>query len=548
MRLKQTFIRFRICGFLGRPGVKLLFGLSASAIIAGFTALPGVAHAQLRDVFQAPNFVNEGIHKTFAGEIGAGRGDVFTAGSSLYIIGRDPFRAVRRGRQVFQRKFLLREGLWDDQRTGNIAADPNIGAGLADSCAGCHGRPRGSAGHGGNTFTRPDSRDARHLFGLGLQEMLADEVTAELRAIRADAIALARSTRMAQTVGMFSEKGLSYGEITVRPSGNIDYSGLEGIATDLRVRPFLAQGGAISIREMVVGELKAEMGLEAPDTDLLIASRGGRVVTPSGMVLDGHADNIAAPPVSTPSQDGDGDGKTNEIPLAIVDYFESYLTNSFEPAIGQVSVEAQLGRAVFTQIGCSSCHIPNLPIDTDRRIVDVDTAFDPVTGGPFNGLFATITSLVAPSASAARGLPPLQPPARGGFLVRNVFTDFTRHDVGPAFYERNFDGSLQTTLMTTPLWGVATTAPYGHDGRSVTVEQAILRHGGDAQFSRDIYAALSRDNQLWVLDFLSTLELYPPEDTASNLQPADPTAANFPQNGHGAVSLTSLFLNPRDLE
>ena len=45
-----------------------------------------------------------------------------------------------------------------------------------------------------------------------------------------------------------------------------------------------------------------------------------------------------------------------------------------------------------------------------------------------------------------------------------------------------------------------------------------------------------------------SLELYPPEDTASTLQPADPTAANFPQSGHGAVSLTSLFLNPRDLE
>ncbi len=103
-------------------------------------------------------------------------------------------------------------------------------------------------------------------------------------------------------------------------------------------------------------------------------------------------------------------------------------------------------------------------------------------------------------------------------------------------------------LMTTPLWGVATTAPYGHDGRSATVEQAILRHGGEAEFSRDIYASLSRDNQLWVLDFLGSLELYPPEDTASNLQPADPTAAAFPQTGHGAISVTSLFLNPRDLE
>jgi hypothetical protein len=52
-----------------------------------------------------------------------------------------------------------------------------IGAGLADSCATCHGRPRGSAGFGGNVVTRPDSRDAPHLFGAGLKEMLADEIS-----------------------------------------------------------------------------------------------------------------------------------------------------------------------------------------------------------------------------------------------------------------------------------------------------------------------------------------------------------------------------------
>jgi len=524
---------------------------SGAALIIGLVvADSGRALAQLRDVFQAPNPINEGIHKTFAAEIGAGRGDANTAGSSLFIIARDPFRAVRRGRQVFQRKFLLRDGLGNDGRQGAIAADPTIGAGLADSCAGCHGRPRGSPGHGGNTFTRPDSRDARHLFGLGLQEMIADETTAELRAMRADAAAVARSTHMAQTVELVTSKGLSYGEIVVRPNGSVNVSALDGVDADLRVRPFEAQGGSFSIREMVVDELAAEMGLEAPDVDLLAASRGGRVTTPSGLVLDGRADRIDAPPVSSPAQDGDQDGKVNEIPVAIVDYLESYLLNSFPPGIGTPTQEAVLGRAIFTQIGCVSCHIPNLPIDRDRRIVDVDTAFDAVNGGPFNGLFATVTSLVAGPAAALHPppLPPLQPPAGAAFLARNLFTDFKRHDVGAAFYERNFDGSLHKTFMTTPLWGVATTAPYGHDGRSANVEQAILRHGGEAQFSRDVYASLTRDNQLWVLDFLSTLELFPPEDTASNLQPADPTVAGFPQNGHGAISLTSLFLNPRDLE
>ena len=65
--------------------------------------------------------------------------------------------------------------------------------GLSDSCAGCHGRPRGSGGAGGNVVTRPDSRDAPHLFGLGFKEMLADEITHDLRSIRDSAIAEART-------------------------------------------------------------------------------------------------------------------------------------------------------------------------------------------------------------------------------------------------------------------------------------------------------------------------------------------------------------------
>jgi hypothetical protein len=42
-----------------------------------------------------------------------------------------------------------------------------------------------------------------------------------------------------------------------------------------------------------------------------------------GHAADGRADRIEAPLVTTPAQDGDDDGKVNEIPLAIVDYLET---------------------------------------------------------------------------------------------------------------------------------------------------------------------------------------------------------------------------------
>ena len=88
-------------------------------------------------------------------------------------------------------------------------------------------------------------------------------------------------------------------------------------------------------------------------------------------------------------------------------------------------------------------------------------------------------------------LPPLLRAAKRRFRVQGIFTDFKRHDLGPNFWERNFDGTLQREFMTEPLWGVATTAPYGHDGRSVNLREVILRHGGEAQEASDAFAALS---------------------------------------------------------
>ena len=177
---------------------------------------------------------------------------------------------------------------------GDIETTPALGAGLADSCAGCHGRPRGSAGFGGSVFTRPDSRDAPHLFGVGLKEMLADEITADLRAIRAQAIDQAKRQGKPVTRPL-SSKGIDYGAITAHPNGRVDTSRVDGVDPDLRVRPFLAHGATISLREFIVGAFDGEMGLQAQDPELTAATAGGRMVTPAGMVLDGALDRIEPP-------------------------------------------------------------------------------------------------------------------------------------------------------------------------------------------------------------------------------------------------------------
>jgi hypothetical protein len=511
------------------------------AALGGF-AVP--TEAQMIDNTQSINPINAGINKSLVQEIGAGRGSINTPDSSLFIINRDAFRAIRRGRQLFQRKFTRVQGQGPgiDDGVGNIATTIGIGAGLVDSCAGCHARPRGSAGAGGDVVTRPDSRSAPHLFGLGLKEMLADEMTSDMRAIRDQAIASAVKTGKSVSLQL-TTKGVYFGSITGKPDGSVDTSQVQGVNSDLRVRPFFAHGGTISVREFIVGALNGEMGLQAVDPDLASASAGGRVVTPSGMVLDGSQDAIEAPPAPD-ALNG------NEIDPALVDYLEFYLLNYFKPGTYQQDASAKHGSKVFDQLGCATCHVENLTVSHDRRVADVSTVYDPANG-VLNTLFATAAALIH-NVNDSSGYPRLMVPNRQPFVVQDIYTDFKRHDIGPNFYERNWDGTFQTKFLTRPLWGVGSLGSLGHDGRSINLIEVILRHGGEAQASRDAFANLfSSGNQADAFDlvhFLGTLILFPPDDTASNLDPGDPAAANFPQNGHGSIKLTVLFNNPADKE
>jgi di-heme oxidoreductase (putative peroxidase) len=527
-----------------------MFNLKRAACMAQtvvFALFAAPAFAQLTDQTQTPNTEHAGIFKSLEQQIGNGVGNVMTPDTSSFLIARDPARAVRRGRQLFQRKFTLAQGFGPRTRDGigDIESIGAIGAGLIESCAGCHGRPRGAAGFGGDVATRPDSRDAPHLFGLGLQEMIADEITGDLRAQRSQAIALAKARGRTVARNLLS-KNISFGTIRAHPDGTVGTAGIRGVDTELRVKPFFAHGGTTSIREFVVGALNDEMGLQAVDPLLLQAAAGARVTTPTGMVLDGSQDLVKSGIAKSPSDDPDNDGVQNEIPAALVDYLEFYLFNYFKPGTYRQTSVTAMGRQLMAKAGCTGCHVPDVEIARDRRIADVETGYNR-SSGLFNGLYANARMLVSEEEDGS-GLPTLKRPLGKPFVVRNFFSDMKRHDVGRKFYERNYDGSLTTQFMTEPLWGVGSSPPYGHDGRSINLREVILRHGGEALASRNSFARLPDSQKSAILEFLNSLVLFPPDDTASNLDPGDPAAVGYPQRGHGSIQLRTLFNDPTDPE
>ena len=184
-----------------------------------------------------------------------------------------------------------------------------------------------------------------------------------------------------------------------------------------------------------------------------------------------------------------------------------------------------------------------MTIQSDRRVADVETAYDPAQG-VFNSLFATASTQFV-EVDDGDAYPQLLP-AEEQFVVRNFYSDLKRHDLGPAFHEREFDGTVVTEFVTEPLWGVGSTAPYGHDGRSINLDAVIRRHGGEATESRVAYERLDEEGRQSIQAFLESLVLFPPDDTASNLNPGNPAdLANIQSpDSHGSIKLPELFRIP----
>jgi hypothetical protein len=121
---------------------------------------------------------------------------------------------------------------------------------------------------------------------------------------------------------------------------------------------------------------------------------------------------------------------------------------------------------------------------------------------------------------------------RDMWSARGIYSDLLLHDMGPALADpvpANLSsargsmggysgGSIEASSVanaslitatqewrTSPLWGVRDSAPYLHDGRASTLEEAILWHEGEAMTSIQNYLALSPRQRELIVAFLNCL-------------------------------------------
>jgi CxxC motif-containing protein (DUF1111 family) len=86
------------------------------------------------------------------------------------------------------------------------------------------------------------------------------------------------------------------------------------------------------------------------------------------------------------------------------------------------------------------------------------------------------------------------------------FGDFLLHDVGTGDgIVQNGGAATRNKIRTAPLWGLHARTRFMHDFLSHSIDDAIARHGGQADGTRRAFTGLSRTDQRKVLTFLRSL-------------------------------------------
>ncbi len=429
---------------------------------------------------------------------------------------------LEHGEELFTVLFNVCDGQGRPATTGGLAARKademafsRVSAPDSNSCFSCHNQPRvgGGAEFVGNVFLLAQHEDpilettsmmsSNHrnplgMFGAGPIEMLAREMTSDLLALRETALEKAKAQNTAVTIELVT-KGVRFGELTVAADGAQDSSGIEGVDHDLVIKPFHQAGTKISLRQFSANAMNQHHGMQAEER------------------FDLNQD------IMDPDYDQDGVERELTIgDITAVTLFQAALATPGRllPEDPDRRAEAIRGELIFEQINCTSCHVPELPLES--RFFS-----DPNPFNPSNTM--TDMSQIVSFDMTADGPEPRLERQSDGAIVR-AFTDLKRHSLCDPLERADairffcnetlrdsrpdVDGRHGSEFfITRKLWDAGSSAPYGHRGDLTTVSEAILMHGGEGRASRDAFTELPFSDQRAVVEFLLSLQVAPETDS-----------------------------------
>jgi len=172
----------------------------------------------------------------------------------------------------------------------------------------------------------------------------------------------------------------------------------------------------------------------------------------------------------------DPEDQPDDLGLADIDHFAQFIRGTMVPPRDTTlaaTPAALRGGELFRRVGCGVCHVESITTAPVGTVID-------------GGMFTV-------------------PEALGDKII-HPFGDFLLHDIGTG------DGIVQVgpqdtanKLRTAPLWGLRTKPRFMHDLRSLSLEDAISRHDGEAREPARRFRELSPEERQALIAFLNTL-------------------------------------------
>ena len=415
---------------------------------------------------------------------------------------------IEHGEFLFKVSFNELDGLGRPETSGTTKTRPRrespqnfnrISGPDANACVACHNLPRigGGGDNSNNVFglasdidfatlegsvgSEDDSssvlditneRNTIGVFGSGLVELLSREITSDLLNIVEKSKKLSIDENKVIKADLES-KGINYGYIEVHPNGFVDRSNVDGIDSDLVLRPFIQKGVIGTLRDFSNISMNHHHGMQSEEL--------------AGLNSDLDRDGIV-------NELTEGDITAVTIFQATLDFPDNIFSENEEIKSAQLK-----GKEIFNNIGCASCHMPTLPL---KSLMFVEP-------GPLNTEISTtiVESKKTLVVNLENYVSKLDKDEDGNYLIP-IWSDLKRHDMGSKLdNERPLQKGVPTNYwLTKKLWGFYSEPPFLHHGRANLLNDVIEMHQGDAKISSDAYFELDSSEQQYLIEFLKSFK------------------------------------------